>query len=239
MPGFPRPTASSARWPDRSLPRALRSRGLPARAARIPQRAVPDLSRDPPRTAALPAARGAQLAAFAPQAIAHRDRGTARVRGATLVHAAQGCASRPPITRSFRSTCDSRLPIPLSSSYAALRWFHGGGHALHGQHGVGCRANLHAHGFSNLARWPRGVDTELFRPRTKDFLALPRPIAAYVGRVAVEKNIGAFLHMPWVGTKIVIGDGPERPGLQAGIRRRCTSAIGAARISRRTSLRPT
>jgi len=41
------------------------------------------------------------------------------------------------------------------------------------------------------------------------------PIAAYVGRVAVEKNVGAFLEMPWAGSKIVIGDGPERLRYQA------------------------
>jgi len=55
----------------------------------------------------------------------------------------------------------------------------------------------------------------MFKPRPKDFLQLPRPIAAYVGRVAVEKNIDAFLSMPWVGSKLVIGDGPERARLEA------------------------
>jgi glycosyltransferase involved in cell wall biosynthesis len=59
------------------------------------------------------------------------------------------------------------------------------------------------------------VDTELFRPRSKEFLQLPRPIAAYVGRLAVEKNVDAFLQMPWRGSKIVIGDGPERARLEA------------------------
>ncbi len=49
----------------------------------------------------------------------------------------------------------------------------------------------------------------------KNFLQLPRPIAAYVGRVAIEKNIDAFLRMPWTGTKLVIGDGPELPRLKA------------------------
>ena len=58
------------------------------------------------------------------------------------------------------------------------------------------------------------MDTEIFKPRPKDFLDLPRPIAAYVGRVAVEKNIDAFLSMPWSGSKIVIGDGPERARLE-------------------------
>src|SRR5262249_48947782 len=67
----------------------------------------------------------------------------------------------------------------------------------------------------NLVRWRRGVDTELFRPRSKEFLQLPRPIAAYVGRLAIEKNVDAFLQIPWRGSKIVIGDGPERSRLEA------------------------
>jgi glycosyltransferase involved in cell wall biosynthesis len=107
----------------------------------------------------------------------------------------------------------ARFPIPLAVSYAALRRFHGAA--------VRCmvstpsmRAELTAQGFANLAHWQRGVDTEKFRPRTKDFLTLPRPVAAYVGRVAVEKNIDAFLSMPWAGSKIVVGDGPERARLQ-------------------------
>jgi glycosyltransferase involved in cell wall biosynthesis len=76
-------------------------------------------------------------------------------------------------------------------------------------------SELHERGFRNLVRWRRGVDTELFRPRGKEFLQLPRPIAAYVGRLAIEKNVDAFLTMPWRGSKIVIGDGPERSRLEA------------------------
>lgn len=108
----------------------------------------------------------------------------------------------------------SRWPIPLWLSYAGLRWFHGAAHVcMVSTQSV--RSVLRARGFKNLANWQRGVDTELFRPRSKDFLRLPRPIAAYVGRVAVEKNVDAFLRMPWQGAKIVIGDGPERARLQS------------------------
>jgi glycosyltransferase involved in cell wall biosynthesis len=108
----------------------------------------------------------------------------------------------------------ARFPVPLALSYWALRRFHGAA--------VRCmvstptlRSDLAARGFTNLASWRRGVDTQLFRPGRKDFLDLPRPIAAYVGRVAVEKNIEAFLRMPWHGSKIVVGDGPERARLEA------------------------
>ena len=108
----------------------------------------------------------------------------------------------------------ARYPIPISVSYRALRWFHAPA--------VRCmvstptmRSELEAQGFGNMATWRRGVDTDLFRPRDKSFLQLPRPIAAYVGRVAVEKNIEAFLQMEWQGSKVVIGDGPQRARLQA------------------------
>ena len=108
----------------------------------------------------------------------------------------------------------ARFPIPMAASYWALHRFHGPA--------VRCmvstlslRHDLAARGFKNLASWRRGVDTELFRPGSKEFLTLPRPIAAYVGRVAVEKNVEAFLRMPWPGSKIVIGDGPERARLEA------------------------
>jgi glycosyltransferase involved in cell wall biosynthesis len=107
----------------------------------------------------------------------------------------------------------ARFPIPLRVSYRALRRFHAAG-ARCMVSTASMRTELAAHGFENLACWQRGVDTEKFKPGPKDFLALARPIAAYVGRVAVEKNIGAFLSMPWSGSKIVIGDGPERARLQ-------------------------
>jgi glycosyltransferase involved in cell wall biosynthesis len=67
---------------------------------------------------------------------------------------------------------------------------------------------LEARGLRNLHLWGRGVDTELFRPRGKDFLDLPRPIWLYFGRVAVEKGIGDFLALDLPGTKLVVGDGP-------------------------------
>lgn len=106
-----------------------------------------------------------------------------------------------------------RLPVPLDLSYAAMRRFHGAA--------ARCMVStpsmqqlLEARGFRSIVRWQRGVDTALFRPRPKDFLPLARPIAIYVGRLAVEKNVEAFLEMPWRGTKVVVGDGPERGRLQ-------------------------
>jgi len=114
----------------------------------------------------------------------------------------------------FPQYLKSRWPIPLWLSYAALRRFHGAAQRCMVST-PSVESELRARGFHNLVRWRRGVDTELFRPRSKEFLQLPRPIAAYVGRLAVEKNVAAFLAMPWRGAKIVIGDGPERARLEA------------------------
>src|SRR5262245_49925834 len=94
----------------------------------------------------------------------------------------------------------SRFPIPTSLSYKALLWFHGAAtHCMVSTQTV--RNQLAARGFRNLVHWQRGVDTSLFRPRDKAFLDMPRPIAAYMGRVAIEKNIDAFLRMRWRGSK--------------------------------------
>ena len=65
-----------------------------------------------------------------------------------------------------------------------------------------------------LVIWGRGVDTELFRPDRAMPLEAERPIAMYMGRVAVEKNIKAFLDLDLPGTKYVVGDGPALPGLK-------------------------
>jgi glycosyltransferase involved in cell wall biosynthesis len=69
--------------------------------------------------------------------------------------------------------------------------------------------DLVSRGFVNIRRWSRGVDTEMFRPGEKGLLDLPRPIHLFVGRVAVEKNIEAFLALDLPGSQVVIGDGPS------------------------------
>ncbi|MBI1208817.1 MAG: glycosyltransferase [Azospirillum sp.] len=101
-----------------------------------------------------------------------------------------------------------RAPIPLSWSYAVVRRFHSPASAVMVAT-ASIETALAARGFTNLIRWTRGVDTELFRPRDKGFIDDTRPISMYVGRVAVEKNIGAFLDLPLEGTKYVVGDGPQ------------------------------
>jgi glycosyltransferase involved in cell wall biosynthesis len=97
--------------------------------------------------------------------------------------------------------------VPRSWTFALLRWFHGRAQrTLVPTPTVG--RELEARGFRNIVAWTRGVDTDLFKPRGKHLLADPRPISLYVGRVAHEKNIEAFLKLDLPGTKCVIGDGP-------------------------------
>jgi glycosyltransferase involved in cell wall biosynthesis len=105
----------------------------------------------------------------------------------------------------------ARAMIPLGLTYAMMRRFHGD------SAGVmvatpSIEAELKARGFGNIRRWSRGVDTELFHPRDKvgdkTLFDLPRPVHLYVGRVAVEKNIEAFLALDLDGSKVVVGDGP-------------------------------
>jgi glycosyltransferase involved in cell wall biosynthesis len=106
-----------------------------------------------------------------------------------------------------------RVPIPESWSYAYLRGHHGRARRtlVATEHQ---RRDLVEHGFENVVIWSRGVDAELFRPSGREQLALPRPIWIYVGRVAVEKNLDAFLALDLPGTKVVVGDGPDRAELQ-------------------------
>lgn len=69
------------------------------------------------------------------------------------------------------------------------------------------------HGFVNIRNWSRGADPTLYCERRRDRFDLPRPILLFAGRVAVEKNIGAFLDLEAHGSKVIVGDGPDRAKL--------------------------
>lgn len=114
---------------------------------------------------------------------------------------------------SFPDYLAARAPIPRAWSYAWLRWFHNAGAGVMVSTPSVAR-ELRARGFKTVMRWSRGVDHEMFRPRTDSVLDLPRPIFLYVGRVAVEKNVEAFLALSLPGTKVVAGDGPARTMLE-------------------------
>jgi glycosyltransferase involved in cell wall biosynthesis len=108
-----------------------------------------------------------------------------------------------------------RLPVPglEAISWSMLRKFHGASsNVLVPTRSIAM--DLEARGFVNLKVWTRGVDHTLFCPRERTPLDWPRPIVLYAGRVAPEKNIEAFLTLDLPGTKLVIGDGPQRAELE-------------------------
>jgi glycosyltransferase involved in cell wall biosynthesis len=106
-----------------------------------------------------------------------------------------------------------RSIVPASWSYAVLRHFHAAA-AMTMVATSSLRQELSTRGFKKLGTWTRGVDTDLFTPDGASELDLPRPIFMTVGRVAVEKNLEAFLSLNLPGSKVVIGDGPQRPVLE-------------------------
>jgi glycosyltransferase involved in cell wall biosynthesis len=121
-----------------------------------------------------------------------------------------------PFTTSFHTRfpdyVSARAPVPESWVWSTLRWFHGGSQAV--MAATPALANeLRERGFRNVVLWPRGVDTTLFRPRAVD-LCQPKPVFICVGRVAVEKNLEAFLELDLPGTKVIVGDGPARFALE-------------------------
>jgi glycosyltransferase involved in cell wall biosynthesis len=106
-----------------------------------------------------------------------------------------------------------RSIIPAWFSYAVLRHFHAAA-AMTMIATPSLRQELGAKGFRKLGFWTRGVDTKLFAPDEPAELDLPRPIFMTMGRVAVEKNIEAFLALDLPGSKVVVGDGPQRAALE-------------------------
>jgi glycosyltransferase involved in cell wall biosynthesis len=116
-------------------------------------------------------------------------------------------------TTRFPEYISARWPIPERWLYAALRRFHAAA-AVTMVATPSLTAELTERGFGHLGMWTRGVDTDLFSPDRVLELDLPRPIFISVGRIAVEKNLEAFLSLDLPGTKVVIGSGPQEAELR-------------------------
>lgn len=114
----------------------------------------------------------------------------------------------------------ARVPVPLALGYRFERWFHNAGAGVMAATPSLCE-DLGANGIRNARLWSRGVDLELFKPRAADVFGMPRPVFLYAGRVAVEKNLDAFLSLDLPGTKAVVGGGP----LLDALKRRYPDAI--------------
>lgn len=118
---------------------------------------------------------------------------------------------RLPFTTAFHSRfpefMTAAFGLPASWGYAALRRFHAPSSGVMVP-SAGAAEILGRHGFANLRRWSHGIDLDLFRPTPGADLGLPRPLFLYVGRVAPEKNLEAFLRLELPGSKLVCGGGP-------------------------------
>ena len=165
------------------------------------------------RLAILPAAKLRTLIeAFAPDALHIATEGPLG-----LAARAYARRRRIPFTTAFHTRfaeyLQARTRLPTRLTYAWLRWFHNAGAGTM----VATKSlqdELTARGFKAVKAWSRGVDLAAFQPDPKQHWDLPRPIFTYVGRVAVEKNLHAFLGLDLPGSKLVVGDGPQRQALQ-------------------------
>src|SRR6185369_7978457 len=116
-------------------------------------------------------------------------------------------------TTRFPEYVSVRTGIPESLGYAVMRRFHAASSMVMVATDS-LRRELAGRGFRRLGNWTRGVNTELFRPDDPAELDLPRPIFMTMGRVAVEKNLEAFLSLDLPGSMVVIGDGPQKAELE-------------------------
>ncbi|WP_414903141.1 glycosyltransferase family 4 protein [Sphingomonas flavalba] len=110
-----------------------------------------------------------------------------------------------------------RTGVPADWVWRYIRWFHAPASGVLAST-PSIRRLLSAHGIVRLRHWGRGVDLTCFTPNAPPpplFAGLPRPIQLYVGRVAVEKNVEAFLKSAVPGSKVVVGEGPARAALRA------------------------
>ena len=155
--------------------------------------------------------------AFEPAAVHIATEGTLGMAGRAMC-----LKNKFPFTTSYHTRfpeyVSARFPVPLSWGYNFMKWFHRySGHIMVATPSM--REELEARGFNNVVSWSRGVDVDLFHPSKRTsmpdpFEGMERPIFLNVGRVAVEKNIEAFTELDLPGTKVVVGDGPQREELE-------------------------
>jgi glycosyltransferase involved in cell wall biosynthesis len=180
----------------------------PERFRTVPCPTYPDI-----RLSILPRRRlGRMIESFGPDALHIATEGPLgqAARGWALK---RGCAFTTAFHTRFPEYVSARTGIPPDWIYPALRRFHAAGQGMMVAT-ASLRIELAARGFSQIRPWTRGVDLGLFRPEPREQWELPRPIFLYVGRVAVEKNIRAFLDLDLPGSKVVVGDGPQLANLR-------------------------
>lgn len=159
---------------------------------------------------------GTMIHDFAPDAI------HLATEGPLCVAARRWCLRRGvPFTTAYHTQfpdyAAKRTGVPAEWFWRYIQWFHAPASAVLAST-PSIRQTLRDHGIDRLHHWGRGVDLSCFSPDAPApdaFAGLQRPIQLYVGRVAVEKNIEAFLSSNVPGTKVIVGDGPARAALAA------------------------
>lgn len=181
----------------------------PDRFRTLPCPTYPDI-----RLSVLPRRRLAQMMReFRPDALHIATEGPLGIAARSLARE-QGWIFTTAFHTRFPEYLKARTKFPTRLSYAWLRRFHNAGHGLMVATDS-LRQELTERGFREIRAWSRGVDLSAFRPEPREaWEGLPRPVFLYVGRVAVEKNIGAFLDLDLPGSKVVVGDGPQLDSLK-------------------------
>ena len=163
-----------------------------------------------------PGAVGRRLAALAPDAIHIATEGPLGL-AARRYCVARGIAFTTAYHTQFPDYLAQRTGLPSTLFWRYIRWFHAPARQmLVATESI--RDELRAHGLAHLHHWSRGVDLACFHPDAPappEFAGLRRPIQLYVGRVAIEKNLKAFLAGGYPGSKVVVGDGPALAELRA------------------------
>lgn len=158
---------------------------------------------------------GSLLDDFSPQAV------HLATEGPVCVAARRWCLRHDfPFTTAYHTQfpdyVEARSGVPAEWVWRYIRWFHEPAQAILAST-ESIRAALKRHGLARVRHWGRGVDLANFRPDVGPHPAmadLPGPLQLYVGRIAVEKNLEAFLATSQPGTKVVVGDGPVRAALE-------------------------
>ena len=159
---------------------------------------------------------GRMLADFRPQAI------HLATEGPVCLAARRWCLMNQfPFTTAYHTQfpdyVSARTGVNPEWVWRYIRWFHAPAQSILAST-PSIAATLKEHGLGNVRHWGRGVDLSTFSAAVAPdpaLVPLPGPIQLYVGRVAVEKNIEAFLASNHPGTKVVVGDGPARASLEA------------------------
>jgi glycosyltransferase involved in cell wall biosynthesis len=181
----------------------------PDRFRTLPCPTYPDI-----RLSVLPRRKLARMMAdFRPDALHIATEGPLGIAARNLARS-QGWIFTTAFHTRFPEYLAARTRLPTRLSYAWLRRFHNAGHGLMVAT-ESLRQELADRGFAHLRAWSRGVDLGHFQPEPREaWDGLKRPVFLYVGRVAVEKNIGAFLELDLPGSKAVVGDGPQLAALK-------------------------